>query len=84
MENRIEPTLDDVLNTFVEGNERPTVKNIQELVNRYPQFREDLVEFAAVWAEQLLLPPAEQMGTEAEKLLVDRAMSHVPQCGLQP
>ena len=77
MENRIEPTLDDVLSTFVEENDRPTAGNVQEWVNRYPQFREDLVEFAACWAEQLVLPPAEEIGAEAEKVLVDRAMSHV-------
>ncbi len=77
MENRSEPTLDDALNTFVEENVRPTAENLQEWVNRYPQFRKDLVEFAAVWAEQLVLPAAEEIGAEAEKVLVDRAMSHV-------
>ena len=56
MENKIEPTLDDALNTFVQGNDRPTARNVQEWVDRYPQFRKDLVEFAAVWAEQLVLP----------------------------
>ena len=77
MENRIEPTLDDALNAYVEENDGPTAENLQEWVNRYPQFREDLVEFAAVWAEHLVLPPAAEMGAEAEKRLVDRAMSHV-------
>ena len=77
MENKIEPTLDDALNTFVQGNDRPTARNVQEWVDRYPQFRKDLVEFAAVWAEQLVLPKAEEIGVEAEKVLVDRAMSHV-------
>lgn len=77
MKTRIEPTLDDVLNAYVEENDGPTAENLQEWVNRYPQFREDLVEFAAVWAEQLVLPPAPEMGAEAEKRLVDRAMSHV-------
>ena len=77
MENRIEPTLDDVLNAYVEENDGPTAENLQEWVNRYPQFQEDLVEFAAVWVEQLVLPPAAEMGAEAERRLVDRAMSHV-------
>ena len=77
MENRIEPTLDDALNTFVEENDRPTAENLKEWVNRYPKFRKDLVEFATVWAEQTLLPSAPEMGAEAEKVLVDRAMSHV-------
>ena len=53
MENRIEPTLDDALNTYVEENDDPTAENLQEWIKRYPQFRKDLVEFAAVWAEEL-------------------------------
>ena len=77
MKNRIKPTLDDALNTYVEENDGPTAENLQKWVRRYPQFREDLVDFAAVWAEQLFLPPATEMGAEAEKVLVDRAMSHV-------
>ena len=77
MENRNETTLDDALNTFVAANERPTPENLQEWVKRYPQFQQDLVEFAAVWAEQLLLPRAPDIGSEAEKILIDRAMSHV-------
>lgn len=77
MENTIEPTLDDALNTFVEENDRPTAENLQEWVDRYPQFRRDLVEFAAVWAEQIVLPRAAEMGADAEKVLVDRAMSYV-------
>ena len=77
MENKIEPTLDDALNTFVQENDRPTARNVEEWVKRHPQFRKDLVEFAAAWAEQIVLPAAEEIGAEAEKLLVDRAMSHV-------
>ena len=77
MENNIEPTLDDVLNTFVQENDRPTAGNLQEWVERYPQFRKDLIDFAAAWAEQLVLPEAEEIAAETEKLLVDRAMSHV-------
>ena len=48
MEINIDPTLDDALNTFVLENDRPTAENVQEWVDRYPQFRKDLVEFAAV------------------------------------
>ena len=61
MENNIEPTLDDVLNTFVQENDRPTAGNLQEWVERYPQFRKDLIDFAAAWAEQLVLPEAEEI-----------------------
>ena len=42
MENRIEPTLDDALNTFVEENDRPRAEKLQEWVIRNPQFRDEL------------------------------------------
>ena len=84
MEDKFEPTLDDALNTFVEENDLPTAENLQEWVNRYPQFRKDLVEFAAVWAEQVFLPRAAEMGAEVEKVLVDRAMSHVLNVAYEP
>lgn len=78
MENKNnEVTLDDVFNTFVAENDKPTVENLQEWVKRYPQYRRELVDFAAAWAEQLLLPPAPELGLDAEKVLIDRAMSYV-------
>ena len=77
MENKNEATLDDVFNTFVAENDRPTAENLQKWVKRYPQYRRELVDFAVAWAEQLILPPAPELGPEAEKALIDRAMSHV-------
>lgn len=72
-----EPTLDDVLNEFVAAYEEPTAKALENWAARYPQFRNDLVDFAASWAAQLVLPPAPELSAEEEKLLVDCAMSHV-------
>ena len=77
MENRNETSLDDVLDAFVSEYDRPTSENLREWVKRYPHFRPDLVEFAAVWAEQLVLPRAPEIGPETENVLIDRAMSHV-------
>ena len=77
MENRNGSTLDDAFNTFVAENDQPTEENLQAWVKRYPQYRRELVDFAAAWAAQLALPPAPELGPEAEKALVDRAMSHV-------
>lgn len=71
------PTLDDVLNEFVAAYEKPTAEALESWAARYPQFRNDLIDFAASWAEQLMLPPAPELSPEEEKLLVDRAMSHV-------
>ena len=77
MENRNKVTLDDVFNTFVAENDRPTAENLQKWVKHYPQYRRELVDFAAAWAEQLVLPPAPELEPEVEKALIDRAMSHI-------
>jgi len=72
-----EPTLDDVLNEFVAEYEKPTAEALESWAARYPQFRNELIDFAVSWTEQLVLPPAPELSAEEEKLLVDRAMSHV-------
>lgn len=77
MTNHEKPTLDDVLNEFVAEYEVPTAEALEVWAARYPQFRRELIDFAAAWAEQLVLPPALELNAEQEKLLFDRAMSHV-------
>lgn len=70
------PTLDDVLNEFVAEYERPTAETLGAWVRRYPQFRNELIEFSAAWAEQIVLPAAPELTTYEEERIVDRAMSH--------
>lgn len=77
MENRNTMTLDDVLNEFVTANDRPTAQGLEEWAERYPQYRQELVDFAATWAEQLIMPPAPELEPDTEKALIDRTMSHV-------
>jgi signal transduction histidine kinase len=69
--------LGDVLNEFMALDELPDAATLEKWVTRYPQFRRDLIDFAAAWAEQEYLPEAPELGAEAEKRLIDRAMSHV-------
>ena len=71
------PTLDDVLNEFMAENPVPSADAIEATARLYPQFRRELVEFAAAWAEQTALPPTPELSEEKEKALVDQAMSHV-------
>ena len=77
MDNRNTIALDDVLNEFVMDNDRPTAEVLEKCVHRYPEYRRELVDFAATWAEQLVLPRADELGAEVEKSLIDRTMSHV-------
>lgn len=69
------PTLGDVLNEFMVEHPVPTADAIEATARLYPQYRRDLIEFAAAWAEQMALPPAPELNEE--KAVVNRAMSHV-------
>src|SRR5258706_6696780 len=71
------PAVDDVLNEFVAACERPTAKAVEAWVKLYPEFRRELVEFAATWAEQLVLAPAPELNAEQERNAINRAMSHM-------
>lgn len=68
--------LDEVLNEFVAQSEQPTAEVLEAFSKRYPRYRDELIEFAAAWAEQLVLPPVKELTADQEKVLVDRAMSH--------
>ncbi|MGQ4878871.1 hypothetical protein ACOJCM_09920 [Billgrantia sp. LNSP4103-1] len=72
-----EPTWDDVLSEFVATYEQPTAEALNSFIQRYPNFQEELIDFAATWAEQEMLPESEPLSEAEERLLVDRAMSHV-------
>jgi|SRR5712664_289193 len=69
-------TLDDVLNELVAEYERPTCEALEAVVGRYPQFRRELIDFVATWAEQMMLPESPELTIEEEERIVDRAMSH--------
>lgn len=77
MTDNKEKTLDDVLNEFMMLDKLPDAATLEKWVARFPQFRRDLIDFAATWAEQEILPEAPELGAEVEKRLIDRAMSHV-------
>ncbi|WP_425410075.1 hypothetical protein [Hyphococcus sp.] len=77
MENKSRIELANALDEFVAENERPTAENLATLIKRYPQHEKELIEFAASWAQQLLLPPEDELGPETEKSLIDRTMSHM-------
>ncbi len=77
MKNKSRIELASALDEFVAENERPTAENLATLIKRYPQYEKELIEFAASWAQQLLLPPEDELGPETEKSLIDRTMSHM-------
>jgi hypothetical protein len=70
------PTINDVLNNFVTEFEQPTREAIELWIGKYPQFEHQIVDFAATWIEQEILPPSSGLSSEMEQSLVERAMSH--------
>jgi len=48
------PTLDDVLNAFVCSSECPSQGTLEIWIRHYPQYRQELLSFAAAWARHLI------------------------------
>lgn len=43
-------SLDEVLDKFFYNSETPDTQKMQEAINAYPEYRQDIIEFAALWA----------------------------------
>lgn len=43
-------TLDEVLDKFFYTSEKPDAEKLEEFLAAYPEYRDDIVEFAALWA----------------------------------
>jgi hypothetical protein len=75
MTNPSQTSLADVLDMLLAVHGAPTSDAITEFARRYPQYRPDLMEFAADWAAEMHLPEPEPFTTEQEFSLVSRAHS---------
>lgn len=49
MQNR-KLSLDEVLDEFFYNSDAPDAQKIQEAIDAYPEYRQDIVEFSALWA----------------------------------
>lgn len=53
-------SLDEVLDEFFYSSKEPDAKKLQEAIDAYPEYRQDIVEFAVLWASYENSPePAE-------------------------
>lgn len=68
-------TLDDVFNEFVDKYDEPTEEALESLSRDYPQFRDELVDFAAAWEKQLTSPVGSELSEDEEEALIDNAMN---------
>lgn len=70
-------TLDDILDAFMASVERPDHAALTAWVQHYPQYAQELTEFAASWGLMETLPPVADNDAVSEETLVLRGMSIV-------
>lgn len=76
MNNRIGPeTLDDVLDAFAARDDVPDSAQLAEWIRRYPQYEQELTDFAVAWTQMEHLPPAPHARGADTETLVLRGMS---------
>ena len=73
--NRIE-RLEDVLDAFVASDVNPN-EALDEWIRRYPEYEQELTDFAVSWSLMRSLPPAPDAEEVDENTLVLRGMSIV-------
>lgn len=69
--------IEDVLDLFVLETETPSRDLLLAFISRFPHYRRELIDFAALWAEQELLPPEIVHDEAAEAQLATRMQSFV-------
>jgi hypothetical protein len=69
--------LDDVLDAFMASVEYPDHAALTAWVRRYPQYAQELTEFAASWGLMEILPPVTDNDTVSEETRVLRGLSIV-------
>lgn len=65
--------LEEILDTIVASEPKPTHTALEHWIARYPQHRDDLIEFFATWAEQAAIPDETEID---EKKISSRLVSH--------
>lgn len=71
----LNPTSDQVLDEFAASADHPTPELVQVWIERYPQFAQDIVDYATEWVELLMAEGLEPV--ENDNASVDRAMSRL-------
>jgi hypothetical protein len=69
------PTSDQVLDEFAASADRPTPELVRAWIERYPQFAQDIVDYATEWVELLMAEGMEPV--ESDNAPVDKAMSRL-------
>jgi transcriptional regulator with XRE-family HTH domain len=77
MKNQIDPVeLDDVLDAFL-ATGAPSATALREFIQRYPQFQQELTEFAASWQLSEALPMSPDVQRVSDEMIVERGIRAV-------
>jgi len=69
--------LEEVFDAFVASEAGPNSTSLAEFIHRYPEYAQELIEFAASWSLMTWLPPSPNAEDVDEETLVLRGMSVV-------
>ena len=73
------PSLDDVLEEIAASTAPPDAQQFRSWVNRYPQFKAEIVDFATDWIEMEAVETGYDVTRDDVDLVVNRTMSRVQQ-----
>src|SRR5438270_12227783 len=77
MKNQIGPVeLDDVLDALL-ATGAPSATALREFIQRYPQFQQELTEFAASWQLSEALPMSPDVQRVSDEMIVERGIRAV-------
>lgn len=68
-------SLGDVLDAYVAATDEPTSASLVEWIRRYPEYEQELTDFAVAWSRMERLPAAERSCEVDQDTLVLRGMS---------
>lgn len=60
-------TLDEVLDEFFYSADKPSAAMVLYACQAYPEYREDIIEFAALWSAYVASPEPARMTDECSK-----------------
>lgn len=72
-----DPLLDDVLEEMAAAAAPPDARQLRAWIERYPQFRAEIVDFVTAWIEMEAADPVAEAAQDEVEIVVNRALSRV-------
>ena len=72
-----DPLLDDMLEEMAAAAAPPDARQLRAWIERYPQFKAEIVDFVTAWIEMEAADPAAEAAQDEVEIVVNRALSRV-------